>query len=205
MRREAPLILSSVIGIVVILEAFVQVPLLTTIAKELMDWVVILSAAALCLASVHLMRTHIMKVSRRSSLWLYSVPLLVVFIVMSGAGLFGGTKAPVFTWLFDRVYAPVDASLYGMYAFFLLSACFRAFRAKNLLATALLVTGIVVMLGRSALGPMLHHQFPTAVEWIFDIPNTAANRGVLIGATLGLMSASFRLLVGIDRSYMAGE
>lgn len=36
-----------------------------------------------------------------------------------------------------------------------------------------------------------------------DIPNAAATRGILIGAALGALAMSLRILLGIERTYLS--
>mgnify|MGYP001572909840 CR=1 FL=1 len=39
-------------------------------------------------------------------------------------------------------------------------------------------------------------------EWIMKYPNTAGQRGVIIGAALGAASMSIRVMIGIERPYL---
>jgi hypothetical protein len=39
-------------------------------------------------------------------------------------------------------------------------------------------------------------------EWIMSIPNSAAQRGIIIGAALGAASMSIRIILGIERTYL---
>jgi hypothetical protein len=60
------------------------------------------------------------------------------------------------------------------------------------------------MIGRIPVGYGIWHGFPSLVEWIMTVPNTAANRGIIFGINLGLISMALRVLLGIERSYMGG-
>jgi hypothetical protein len=44
-------------------------------------------------------------------------------------------------------------------------------------------------------------------EWIMDVPNGAAQSGIIIGAALGAASMAIRVILGIERatSVWAGE
>jgi hypothetical protein len=88
-------------------------------------------------------------------------------------------------------------------AFYVASAAYRAFRARNLEATILLIAAIVVMMGRIPFGDMLTGGNMTPVsEWLMDKPNAAAQRGIIIGAALGAASMSIRVILGIETTYL---
>ena len=42
-------------------------------------------------------------------------------------------------------------------------------------------------------------------DWIMDIPQTAAKRGIFIGATLGGIAMSIRIILGIERTYISSS
>jgi hypothetical protein len=97
------------------------------------------------------------------------------------------------------------------------SAAYRAFRARTLDATLLLVAAIIVMFGRVPISDFLWQRiFPKAItgnmpffpeelaEWIMSTPTMAARRGIMIGAALGAISTSLKVILGIERSYFSG-
>jgi hypothetical protein len=42
-------------------------------------------------------------------------------------------------------------------------------------------------------------------EWIMDVPNSAAQSGIIIGAALGAAAMAIRVILGIERSYLGLE
>ena len=114
----------------------------------------------------------------------------------------------LFQWMAEFVFNPLQAAMFALLAFFIASAAFRAFRARNVEATILLVAGAIVMIGRIPLGETLTGGSPflgNATEWLMKWPNTAAQRGIMIGAALGAASLSLRVIVGIERSFLGIE
>lgn len=91
-----------------------------------------------------------------------------------------------------------------MTAFHLASASYRAFRAKNLQAAVLLVSGVLVMLGNAPVGEVIWNRFPTISNWIMGVVNLAGSRGILISTAIGMVGVSLRILTGIDRSHLGG-
>ncbi|MFQ5733138.1 MAG: hypothetical protein ACE5KM_14445, partial [Planctomycetaceae bacterium] len=96
-------------------------------------------------------------------------------------------------------------------AFYVASAAFRAFRAKNVEAALLLGTAFIILLGRTAAGVTLTSWMPPVVSglrienltvYIMSVFNTAGTRAVMIGIALGIVSTSLKVLLGVDRSYL---
>ncbi|MHC5006836.1 MAG: hypothetical protein ACYTGF_05695 [Planctomycetota bacterium] len=130
------------------------------------------------------------------------------------SGEYRGQGVP-FWWLYEYVFKPLQATTFAMLAFYVASAAFRAFRAKNFEAILLLGTAFIILLGRTYAGVILTSWLP---EWlsglklenltvyIMQVFNTAGNRAIMIGIALGIASTSLKVLLGVDRSYLgSGE
>ncbi len=178
----------------------------------------IIGAFALVLGLGSLFRTHWDKIRRRRrGEWPYSIVTLASFVLMVWAGLVYGNgegsvgtrllaveEGTLFQWLFDNVEVPLDATMFALLSFFIASAAYRTFRARNLEATLLLITAVIVMLGRVPLGEMMHERMPGLYEWIMQYPAVAGKRGILFGVALGSIATSLRIILGIERSHLGG-
>ena len=116
-----------------------------------------------------------------------------------------------FWWLYEYAFKPLTATMFAMLAFYVASAAFRAFRAKNVEATLLLGTAFIILLGRTFAGVLLTSWLPDMLSGlridnltvtIMSVFNTAGNRAIMIGIALGIASTSLRVLLGVDRSYL---
>lgn len=125
----------------------------------------------------------------------------------------GNYSAPdtPFWWLYEYVLQPLMTTTFALLAFYVASAAFRAFRAKNIEAVLLLGTAFIILLGRTSAGPALTSWIPDQfaafrmdhlTAYIMSIFNTAGNRAIMIGIALGTVSTSLKVLLGIDRSYL---
>jgi len=96
--------------------------------------------------------------------------------------------------------------MFSLLAFYIASASFRAFRAKSTMATLLLITAFIVMLGRVPFGRFISGpHLSNITEWIMNVVNMAGQRAILIGAALGVMATSVKIVLGIERSHLGGE
>jgi hypothetical protein len=214
MRREIPMIVAFVAGVIIILEFFV--PSLRSVASEIQKWYLVVVAFAILVGAFNLLRMNYMKIRGRRADWPYSIILIIGLFAMAIAGIFFGIdQGTVFDWLFNYLMFPMSSTMFALLAFFVASAAYRAFRARAVDATLLLVAAIIVMLGQVPIGSIwVPEWWPRELvfltpDWlkdrIMEIFNTAGQRAILIGASLGVVSTSLRILLGIERSYLGEE
>jgi hypothetical protein len=116
-----------------------------------------------------------------------------------------GREGRVFVWIYDHVFDPCNSTMFALLAFFVASAAFRAFRARNVEAALLLAAAIVVMLGRAPLGRSLSDVFPDLAQWLIDIPNNAGRRAIMMGAAVGAIATGLRVILGLERSHLGSD
>lgn len=116
-----------------------------------------------------------------------------------------GLEGRVFTWLYDYVFDPCNSTMFALLAFFIASAAFRAFRARNVEAALLLGAAILVMLGRVPIGSLISESFPYISDWLVDVPNNAGRRAIMMGAALGAVATSLRVILGLERSHLGAD
>lgn len=212
MRRQVPLVLCFLFGILMMLVEFSPHPISEGLRAEVIKWDLIIGPFALVIGVVTLVHTHVIRVKRRVEHWQYSYLVFFGMIVMVAFGLPTGPKNKVFEWLFDNVQVPMEATMFSLLAFFIASASYRAFRARTLEATLLLVAALIVMIGNAPIGDVLWNELSpvgenipsTARQWILDNPNLSSRRGIILGVSLGVISQSIRIIFGIERSYLGG-
>jgi len=116
-----------------------------------------------------------------------------------------GTKGRVYNWLYDHVFAPCNATMFALLAFFVVSAAFRAFRMRNVEATLLLGAAIIVMLAAAPIGAWISDDLVDLGQWILDIPNNAGRRAIMMGAAIGAIATSLRIVLGLERSHLGAD
>lgn len=201
--RLGPLLLTFAVGTTIIALFFIPHHTAQAVNSEILEWATIVYAFALILGSMSLWSTHARKIRLRGDGWPYSFVTLGALLTVTSLGVVQGVGEG--TWvggIYRMVNAPLASTMFALLAFFIASAAFRAFRARNVEATLLLVTAVVMMIGRVSIGEFLWPGFPALTEWLLDVPNLAAKRAVAIGVGLGAVSTALKIILGIERSYL---
>jgi hypothetical protein len=216
-KRRIPLFLTAFVGITYVVQFFVPHRPFSGLQDTVTDWVSIIAAFAIWLGALNLMKVSGDNIYHRGKGWPYSLVIIVCFLITVVVGFFLsgythfqdiGTR---FDWIYQNVYNPLSATMFAMLAFYVASASYRAFRARNREATLLLLAGFLVMLGRVPVGDQITQFMPEGyrlsnlTDWIMNVPNKAGQRAIMIGIALGTVSTSLRLILGIEKSHLGGE
>ena len=206
MKRRGPLIVTFVCGLFFAAEYFIPHRGMRTVAEVLRDWVSILTAITFILGALNIVLVNVPKIQRREADWGYRVVMLAAAAVMLTAGLVGGKESALFTWLYENVFVACNSMMFALLAFFIASAAFRAFRARNVEATLMLVTAVLIMIAQVPLGDWIAPDFfATFKTWLLNYGNSAGRRAIMIGAALGAIATGLRVIVGLERSYLGGD
>lgn len=210
MKRAVPLAITFLTGFFLVVSFFIPHEPFGELEQRLLVWFAIVSGFTMLLGVDNLIRAHVRKIARRPSGWGHSVALIFGLLITVILGVVGFTKygSPFhlqspFMFIYTYSIVPLQGTMFALLAFFIASASYRAFRARNMVATLLLVSAVIVMLGRIPIGAAISHFFPAAQEWIMNYPQLAAKRGIQIGAALGAVSMSLRIMLGIERNYLS--
>ena len=198
-----PVLVTFAVGAALIALFFIPHHQAQAVNAEILEWATIVYAFALILGSISLWQTHARKVRNRTEGWPFSLVTMAMLVGVTTLGIIYGTAdgTPVYA-IYQTVNAPLASTMFALLAFFIASAAFRAFRARNLEATLLLVTAVLMMIGRVSIGEFLWPGFPAFTEWLLDVPNLAAKRAIAIGVGLGAVSTGLKIILGIERSYL---
>lgn len=230
LRTTVPVLILSITGIVVVIAHFSGMT--KTWGDEINNWFGIISTIALLLGAVNLLFVNLEKVSSRRPGWAYAAITLVAFLGMLAIGFtkLGATPNPAgpdlrfagnyesqqaaFGWMYQYVMTPLTSTMFALLAFYVASAAFRAFRAKNFEAILLLGTAFVILLGQTYASEILTGWIPKDSGWgllrldsiavgITETVATAGMRAIMIGIAIGAAATSIRFLLGVDRGYLA--
>jgi hypothetical protein len=217
MRREVPVAITAIVGIIFVVQYFIPHFPFSKLTDWFSDWFSIIAACAIWMGILNLLKISLQSMYERKEDWWYSAIVVGCILIMAILGFAAGQgyagdidHQTAFSWMYDHVYDPMSSTMYAMLAFFVASASYRAFRARNIEASLLLGAAFLVMLGRVPIGDVLTGFLPEKMQmsqiatWIMNFPNTAGQRAILIGISLGIVSTSLRIILGIERSHLGG-
>jgi hypothetical protein len=222
-KRLIPLYITFIVGAVLTFSYFS--PRFGSLGEDFSVFFDIIAVFAFILGGGNLVKIHGDLIYRREKGWGYSVVCLVGFFATLAIGMFklgnpegirGDVNAPgtMFDGVYNYMFQPLTATMFALLAFYVASASYRAFRAKNLEATVLLAAAFVILLGRTFVGWVLTSwipdrwaflRIPEFATWIMIVPNLAGQRAIMIGIALGIVSTSLKLILGIERSYLGAD
>ena len=208
MKRQIPLIIIFTCGVFMVFQFFVPHEKSEYLYEFVaLDWPPIIGVFAMMRGVISLTRGSVTKIKRRSDGWRYSIVTLIGLFFMSATGILGHYYPPstdIFDWQFNNIMIPISATMFSLLAFYIASAAYRAFRARSVLATILLVAAIIVMIRFFPLGPLTGVVGATS-DWILNVPNLAAKRAIIIGVGLGIVTTAMKVILGIERSYLGRD
>lgn len=207
MKRQLPLALVTIFGLFMIIQFFVPHESSEYAYEYLLDWLPIIGVFTLLVGIGSVITIHFDKIRYKKTDWGYSI------IVLGGAALmmfFGfdygrhyytqeGLTNEMFVRSFRFIIIPIQSTIFALLAFFIASASYRAFRARNFLASLLLIAALVLMLRFT---PVLGDFLAPVASWLLNIPNLAAQRAIIIGVGLGMVATALKVVLGVERGYM---
>ncbi|HRF60458.1 MAG TPA: hypothetical protein PLH94_11180 [Fimbriimonadaceae bacterium] len=194
------------------------------------DFANILTAFLLGLGIYSLVSIHGKRLIKKQTDWVFSGILLLSIVIMMifgyadwltrlGEGAAKVELVPGF-WnrgrdlLFDGMLQQMDAAMFSLIAFFILSAAYRAFRIRSIESTILLSTALIVMISimgaivfmlDSAAAPVSNNlKLSEIAGWITGSLQTPAIRAINFGVGVGALAMGIRLWLSLDRGGVSG-
>jgi hypothetical protein len=208
-KREMVFIVAGVVAFVMILDYFFgkNIPGISgagNLSSTLQTWALIIQLMAIGLGAINLIQVHYRQISRKTNMALYSAWFMVFFAILLLLGFYKlatGVEPYPYTWIFANVYVSLGATLYAITGFYIFSAAYRAFRARNIDAAILLIGGIFVLLANAPIGEVIWGGFPLIGNWFNNVGQVPGMRTFTVVGALGLLAYGFRALIGKERGF----
>lgn len=196
MRRVIPVAVAGLSGLIVLLDFFGAS--LGDVPNLLIEASAFLAAVALLMGAAHLVRVHARRALHREPHGGHSAALVIALLATFGIGVLMPGSSEL-TWVFEHLYTPLQASMTALLAFYVVSGAYRAMRLGRAGANLMLGASLFMLLAQLAVSQRISPYIPALGQWVLAIPVTAGVRGMLLGAAVGILAASLRILTGIDR------
>jgi hypothetical protein len=212
---------------------------LTATSTTVGNAALVVSGFTFLLGVYNLAFIHGRNVSRRRPGWPNSLAFFVAFLVMVVSAFwrnwkdwFGGPAAPswvndtnpahaalphdVYSFLFEGLYRNLDATMFSILAFYIVSAAYRAFRIRNAEAALLMIVAIILMMGQVPLGMAVTSWIPQQglistlrienfSQWILTAINSPVQRAIAFGLGLGMLGMAMRIWLSLERGTYFGQ
>ena len=172
LKRQIPIFIVMFFGFLTLFGWFIdQNQIKDFVDIHGLQWYSIISTFAIFLGIITLIKLQLLKVLKKQKGWQYSIVAILGVLFSFTAGFiykgnpdveWGGhviEKGTLFKWIFEFMFTPLSATMFALLAFFVASASYRAFRIRNFEATLLLISGMIIMIGRVPLGSSISSWF----------------------------------------------
>ena len=207
-KRELIYVITGIVTVIMFVEYFFFAEG-WPFAEMLRTWSVIIYNISLGLGAIRLLTQHSKVVQRRGTNWIFSGWLILFFAIQLITGLAGYVATgnqdnnPIYSWLFVNVYTPLGATLYPITGFYIFSAAYRAFRARNVDAALMLIAGCFVILSNAPVGEAIWGGIPVIGEWFLFTGQIPGMRTFAMVGAFGMLAYGFRALLGKEKGFYA--
>ena len=152
---------------------------------------------------------------KRTSGWYNSVAFFLAFFGIMVFGFMkdwrgGAVSTQMFGILFKGFYTSLDATMFSLIAFYIVSAAYRAFRVRSAESALMMITAAIIMLALVPVGAAItswlpDHGFLSAFRlerigyWILIWPNMAVQRAINFGIAVGSLAMGLRIWLSLER------
>lgn len=202
MKRGLPVVVAILSGLAVIAGILFR-PVLGGYLGIVLNWAVIVASMALLVAIASLVLTHLRYIIKGRKGFLYSIVLVVTFLLTLGAGLSLGVDDPTYLQWVSGILRPLETALMGLIALVMTGAALQIFRTRGWtpLTVSFGVTALVFLV--ISLGLLQALNIPmldSVILTLQGLPVIGA-RGLLIGISLGALLMGLRVMLGNERPY----
>jgi hypothetical protein len=125
-----------------------------------------------------------------------------------------GVVSQGFALLFQQGLLAMDAAMFSLIGFFILSAAYRAFRIRSVEASILMATALIVLLMFVPIALRLtsgidpgsfagNFRIDSIGMWLLTTINVPAIRAIDLGLGFGLVAMALRIMLGLERGVAA--
>jgi hypothetical protein len=189
-----------VVTVVALIAAYyIKFDPLQALASEFNTWAVLFAGWLSALAVVSTTVSNVKKIQKNEKGWPYAIVLLAALYITILLGAVLGPGHSTFSWIFNSIARATYGAMQATTAFFIITAAYRAFRARTVDTTILLIVAVLVMLGNITLGTAIWTGFRPIRDWLYSVPMAHGNAAIYITMAIGAMALGIRTVLGVER------
>jgi hypothetical protein len=205
LQRDLPVIIAFILGLMVVASQFIVIPGIKDLVSIVIPWGAVMANFVIGLGIVTLTTLHARNIMKQvSGKWVYSVAFLVAMFGWIILGLFIG-RGDTYTFWYSNLNRALQDATFSLMGCFVLTALLRAFRARSIETTVLIISVCLSILMRVPIGAAIWSGFPTIGSWILSVPNKAANRAIIMASALGVTVFTLRVFLGREKGFLGGD
>ena len=203
MRAPIATAIAISVAIILLLGSFLPIPLLQDVLQPyLLSCAVIVGGVASLIGVYNLLSVHIRKLSSPKAGNLYSLFLIIAFVVTFAAGLWFGPSDAKFQRVVTHIQVPVETSLLALLAISLTYTSLRLLKQrKDSMAWIFVVSTLVFLIATGGYLTALAGNGRSGFAIFFNTLPLAGARGILLGVGLGSLTTGLRIVFAADRPY----
>lgn len=203
--RIVTAIIAIAVGLLVLMGYFFPTQATLGIQSLLLNWAMLMVAAAAVVGVLNLVFVHADKIRRREKGNLYSAILIAFLFGTFMLGMILSPAHQIMRVLLNGVILPIEAALMAILTITLLYAAVRLLRRRtDFTSIVFLLTAALILFGSATLPSMFGANIPVISSlstWIQQVLAVGGARGILIGVSLGTLLTGLRVLSAMDRPY----
>lgn len=203
MKAPVATSIAIAVGLVILVGYFIPFPILQDVRTILLGWAVILTGVATLIGILNLLAVHWNKFRRSNGRDIYSLFLIMSFVITFGIGLWLTPMNPQFQHVVTSIQIPVESSLMAILAITLIYTSLRLLKQRRGIMSIVFIISTLLFL--VVLSDVLllfgDSQIIRAIVNLLNKLPLAGARGILLGIALGSLTTGLRILLGVDRPY----
>lgn len=106
-----------------------------------------------------------------------------------------------YEYLFKGLFVALGSAMFSLLGFYVASAAYRAFQIRTLESALMMTAALIVMLGQIPFGVWVYSGFVDWRLWLLQVPNSAAFRGIVLGAGVAGLIMAFRMWLSLESDF----
>lgn len=196
------MLIISIVATLLVIEYFIDVPLLTGFRSQVTLWGVIIYNSAAIIGAAFLWLTHgktLVAPGGISFNKLRSAIALVSFISVCLIALVYGPRSGAYTKMYNNTLLPILITTFGIIYIYSFEAVYRSFRIRNIEALALFLSGVTYLFKEIPIVVSIVPSVVPMAEWVLNYPSKAALAVGVLSTALGALMVGIRTILGRER------